>query len=137
MSGTLTTGFRRRILDHVFRGVPLGTPGFDIALTRRVASANAAVSQLDEPTGLGYARPRITLDTTDWLLTLAGEVANAADVFFPVASGTWGTVAGWAWVSVETSPIVCAVGTLVQPYRIISGQRPKIGPQQMSAALYD
>lgn len=137
MSGTLTTGFRRRILDYIFRDVPLGFDELDVALTLRVPSANAAVSQLNEPVGMSYARARIALASPNWLTTAGGEMANAGLLYFPTATGNWGVINGWAWVSVEASPIVLAVGTIVQPYRTDAGKRLMIGVQQMSVALYD
>lgn len=135
MSGTLTTGFRKRMLQHVFSGTALGFTDLQVALTKRVPSANSSPSQLDEPVGLAYARQTLALGS--WANSISGEVGNPAIIYFPVATGTWGVLNGWALVTVEATPIVAAVGQLVTPYRVISGIRPYIPILGLAVGLYD
>lgn len=136
MSGTLTVPFRKRLLEHVFRGTPL-FGSMKIALTRKAPSANSSVAQLDEPVAMGYARQTIGLDTASWALTISGEVGNVNQIYFPTATGTWGVLTGWALISVEASPIVCAVGTLVTPYRAVATRRVYVPPNGLVVGLYD
>lgn len=137
MSGMLTTAYRRRILDHHFRGTALGFTHFGVALTRKVPSANAAASQLDEPVGMSYARLSLALGAANWAMTLAGEAANDDLLYWPTATGTWGVMTGWAMVTVEATPMVAAVGQLVVPWRVISGIRPYLPASGLAVGLYD
>lgn len=45
-----------------------------------------------EVTGGSYARVSVTNNTTNWPNASGGSKSNGADITFPTASGSWGTV---------------------------------------------
>jgi len=137
MSGTWTLPFRRRLLSTVFLDEPLGFTDFQLCLTRRVPAANADLSQLDEPTGMGYSRQQFSVGSANWQLSAAGEVVNKGLLYFSTATGTWGVMTGWALISVEATPMVCAVGTLAEPYRVVAGIQPYVPVGGLAVGLYD
>lgn len=137
MSGTLTTAYRRRMLDHHFRETAKGFAQFKAHLTRKVPSANAAVSQLDVPVGMAYAPVVIPFGAAHWAMTLSGEAATNDVLYYANATGTWGVMTGWALVTDEASPMVAAVGQLVVPYRVIAGIRPYLPLAALAIGLYD
>lgn len=134
MSGQTTTWFRQQRLRETFERVPLPFSRFEVALTRRVPTSNAAVNQLDEAGAYGYARVVVPLGPADWRLLNGVEMANRNAILFPRASGLgWGTLHGWALIAVipaagtvPESRMVAAVGTLVQPLRCVGGIQPRL-----------
>lgn len=137
MSGTLTVAFRTRLLRHVFLSEALGFVQLYAALTRQVPSTNASPGQLDEPVGMAYARVPIALGAANWGMALSGEAILNGLLYFPTATGNWGLMSGWALVTDEGSPIVAAVGKLVQPYRVLTGIRPFLPIASLGIGLHD
>lgn len=144
MSGVTTLTFRQELLAQRFLGVQPVWDQFELALTRRVPTTNSAVNQLDEPSGGGYARQQFALSSSNFSLVNENEVANNGLIYFPVATGNWGSIHGWAVISHKvgawpggTGPKVMAVGTLNEPIRVVSGVRPYLGAGSIVFGLYD
>lgn len=144
MSGVTTVAFRRELISQRFLGFVPEWNNFEIALTRKVPTTNSDVSQLDEPVGLAYARVQIAIVSSNFVLVNQQEVYNTGTLFFPTASGFWGTVHGWAIISQKLTawspgkgPEVMAVGTLQEPLKVVAGVRPKLGPGAIAFGLYD
>ena len=137
MSGTLTVAFRSRLLRHIFMDEDLGFIQFELALTKKVPSSNASPTQLDEPIGMSYARQPIALGDLNWDMSLSGEATNSGTLYFPTATGNWGVLTGWALITDEDTPIVAAVGSLVQPYRVLTDIRPYLPVGGLVVGLHD
>jgi len=58
-----------------------------------------------EPVGGSYARVSVTNDNTNWAPSVSGSKENAADIDFPAATGSWGTVTDWFICDVGLSQI--------------------------------
>lgn len=137
MSGQTTTWFRNARLQQTFRGVALGFTSFDVALTRRPPASNADVTQLDEFFQNGYARANVLLGASYWTMITPTLVANAAQITFARVGGTGiGTITGWALIAKEANK-VAAVGTLVEPIRVVGGIRPILGIGAISFSEQD
>lgn len=137
MSGQATTYFRQEVLKAAFHRVPLPFTSFQVALTRRAPTSNAAVNQLDEPGPFGYTRVSYPLGSSSWFLGNNVEMSNTNTILFPRASGPgWGTIHGWALIAVGPS-MVCAVGTLVEPLRAVGGIQPRLSPGAVVFGQHD
>lgn len=142
MSGVTTLAFRQELLSQRFLDFTPEWDNWAVALTRRVPTTNSAVSQLDEPVGNGYARQLIAITSANFELVNGQEIANTGLLYFPAATGSWGTLHGWALISdkstawVTGTPEVMAVGTLVKPLRVVAGVRPFLGPGGISFGMY-
>lgn len=134
MSGVTTLAFRQELLQQRFLGIAPSWSTLAIALTRRVPTTNSSVAQLDEPFGNAYARVNLALGDPDWDLINDNEVANSGTLYFPSATGSWGTIHGWAAIG---GTRVVAVGTLNSPLRVVSGVRPYLGPGDIVFGMYD
>lgn len=112
-----------------------------IALCQRVPAVNAAVSQLVEMSGHGYARAFTTLSPANWAVASDGTVYLTATLTFGTATSDWGYVPGWAMLSASTrpgwSPTVLASGRLLQPKKIKTGQVFRIPPRKLSFDFRD
>lgn len=144
MSGVTTLAFRQELLKQRFLGIAPVWDQFEVALTRKVPTTNSAVDQLDEPVGLGYARQQFALSSANFAMINDNEVANTGTLYFPLATGSWGTIHGWAIISHKltawapgTEPLVMAVGTLNEPIRVVTNIRPYLGPGSLVFGLYD
>jgi hypothetical protein len=85
----LLTFGENTLLDGVFRGNSL--PGtFYVGLSTTTPAANG--TNITEPAGNGYARVAVTNNAINWASSSAGANSNAAQIAFPTASGSWGTV---------------------------------------------
>lgn len=137
MSGTITTAYRRRILEHHFRETDKGFTQFKVHLTRKVPSANAAPTQLDVPVGGAYAPVILPFGAAHWAMSLSGEAVSDDLLYYPTATAVWGVMTGWALVTDEASPMVAALGQLVVPYRVVIGIRPFLPLTALALGLYD
>lgn len=137
MSGSASLSLRQDLISDRFLGIQPVYTGLLLALTRKVPTTNSSVNQLDEPVGLGYARITVPLGSAAWQLINGAEVVNTGTYYFPTATGLWGTIHGWALISTPGAALVKAVGTFNEPYRVVSGIRPFIGPADISFGAYD
>lgn len=138
MSGVASLVLRRDLIAHYFRGTALPYTQLQFALTRRIPPANAAANQLDEPVGLSYARVSTVFPSSVvWLGGPSDEMTLNVALLFPTATGTWGTINGWAMVSNGATPLVLATGQVPRPLRVISGIRPRLPIGAVSFSLLD
>lgn len=84
------------LLDHVLNGLSWTSPP-NVWIGLSTADPGEDEATLAEPVGNGYVRapvagsPRFTLSSND-----PREAANAANVDFPTATGSWGTLTYFA-----------------------------------------
>lgn len=138
MSTQITQWFSNELLAIAFNRDTY-TPAYtslQVALTIDQPIINADSTQLLEPAGMGYARMSIPLNTANWVLSGYREITQAVDITFAAATYYWGTVSGWALLTVEATPNTVAAGTLATPLRVITGIQPQIPAGSISLGLY-
>ena len=86
---------KNAILDLLF-----GATAFSVPATHYLALSTTqptdAGSNVNEPSGGGYARIAVVNDGTKWVAASGGEKSNSNDIVFATASSLWGTIGWWA-----------------------------------------
>jgi hypothetical protein len=98
------------------------------------------VSLLAEPSGNGYARVAFINNTSYWraAVTGAGTKQNSAEITFPEASGSWGTVSHvtlWEHPTTATLAVFMAWGALGTAKAITSGDTPRFQTDSLTISL--
>lgn len=92
---TLSNSFENDVLDAMLgASATLLGPNVEIALS--TADPGEDGSGISEPGSGGYTRVTVANNGTNWSAAAAGEKANAVDIVFPTATGSWGTLSHWA-----------------------------------------
>ena len=92
----LSDTYENRALDWVLvTGSPARAAGTWLALYTATPTDSTAGTEVANANG--YARTAISFDAAS-----GGATANAGDVTFPTATGSWGTVTHWAVVDSAT-----------------------------------
>jgi len=115
--GSFADYWEDEILDHLFGKGAYTPPTIYIGLST-VDPADDA-SGLAEPSGNGYAR--VTTAAADWNASSSGALANANNITFPEASGSWGTITHFALFDAASAGNMLAHGALGTPKAIGSG----------------
>jgi hypothetical protein len=89
-----------KILDHLTGKTSFTKPTTYVGLS--TADPTDDASGLAEPSGNGYAR--VETSGSDWDAAASGATANAAEITFPEATGSWGTVTHFALF--DAAPVV-------------------------------
>jgi len=83
----LSSYMANKIIDHMYRNQAF-TPPSTVYVALFTASTGLSTNNPSaEVSGNGYARQAIALDPAS-----GGATANTADIEFPVATGSWGTI---------------------------------------------
>lgn len=138
MPSTLTM-FGRRFLMRALLTPDTYVPitEVEIALTRSIPVANAAASQLLEPTALSYARQTYPTGSIYWAPTNFGELYNTTLITFDqIQAEEWGWIRGYAIID-PTSQQCLDVGSLKVPFRGVIGMVPKLEPGSVMLGIYD
>lgn len=113
----------------------------EIVLARRVPAINAAPNQISELFGGGYTRAVALLSPSWWSIDADGTCYLDRELVFPVATGNWGYVPGWAMYSKKATgvwqPTTLATGRLQQPKKITVGQRFRLPRRSLSFDFTD
>lgn len=113
-----------QVLTHLLR-----TSTFTKPTTIYIAACTAAPSDTDtgstivEPSGNGYARAQLNPSDANWSDPSAGtqgETDNLAEVIFPTATGSWGTITHVAVVDASSNGNLWAFGTLDEAKSIVN-----------------
>jgi hypothetical protein len=83
-----------------------------------------------EVTGNGYARTNVVFTAA-----AAGSASNNADITFPVATGSQGTILGLAVYDQAGTPVAIWIGTLTTSKAIDTGDTFKIPSGQLVVSL--
>jgi len=83
----------------------------------------------------GYTRMQTS--STSWTTAAAGQIANALEIAFPLATGNWGTVKYFVLLNAGTYGIgnVLLYGELTTYRQIISGYQAKFPPSSLIVQL--
>jgi len=139
VSGTLTSYGRQQLLLGTFIPEDFVTPsGLWVAYTTSVPVANSDGSQLDEDSGLGRA-PIGALSGDNWAFTGFAEIYNTNIIAFPTATADTELILGYAIVDdADPGEGNCwAVGPVIEPFQVVTGEEPTIDVAGLAIGLYD
>lgn len=117
----LTNSEEKRLLDY-----SLASPVYVALFTTAPDDTGAGT----EVSGGGYTRQEITFDAAS-----NGEKRNNADVLFPVATGSWGTITHAAIFDAQTNGTMKWYGAASTTETINVNNQYKIGAGRLSCAL--
>lgn len=106
-----------KVLDHVFSLAAFTQPTLYLAVS--TANPTDAGSGAAEPSGNGYAR--VTTSAASWSRT-GNIVENAAELAFPEATGSWGTLTHFALYDASTGGNLIIHGTLTTSKAIAANE---------------
>ncbi len=138
MPSTFTMYARRQLLRGMFTpDVVTALEEVQVALTRTIPPANATEEQLVEPEADSYARQTYFTGSLYWAPTNFGELYNTATVQWEqIGAEEWGFMRGWAVLD-PISGQCLNVGSIMRPFRGITGMEPKLEPGTLMLGLYD
>lgn len=136
MSGTVSMWARDAIVREIFRNESLISTVW-VALTKTVPESNAEGSNLNEPVLMAYSRIEVPLGTANWGLTGYCEVYNLNELIFPTPTSDWGLIQGWALCTAATGGETIAVGSVVNPQRVLFGKAPTVKVGGIVFGLFD
>ena len=117
-----------KLLDHVLKNTAYTSPAvvYLAAYTSDPGEGNSGT----EVSGGSYARVAITFGAA-----ASGQSLNTADVVFPTASGSWGTITHFAVFDASTAGNMLMFGALGASVAIASGQRLRFEAGQLAVNL--
>ena len=138
MPSTFTMYARRQLLRGMFTpDVVTALEEVQVALTRTIPPANATEEQLVEPEAASYVRQTYFVGSMFWAPTNFGELYNTATVqWAQIGAEEWGFMRGWAVLD-PISGQCLNVGSIMRPFRGITGMEPKLEPGTLMLGLYD
>jgi len=137
MSSTFTMYGRQQMLRALLTPDAFTPPtSLQVALCLQVPPANAAASQLIEPTSADYARQDYPVDMAHWAPTNFGELYNTVKITFGQAAQPWGWIQGLALVDPVAGQCV-SVGSVAEPYQTTIGMIPYLDAGAIVLGIYD
>ena len=88
MAGSLSDYAETKVLEDIVGKTSWTMPTFYLAAS--TTDPLDSGSGITEPTAMGYAR--VATAGSDWGNAPSGSITNAAEITFPTATGTWGTI---------------------------------------------
>lgn len=116
MAGNLTDYAEHKILELITGKAAWAKPTIYVALYTAVPGEAGSGTEVS---GGGYSR--IATTPSDWTTAANGQISNAVNFEWPIASANWGTVAGMALVDAETGGNVIMRGPAASSKLIESG----------------
>jgi hypothetical protein len=128
--GSITDFLETELLDHVFNNAAYTAPtNLYLALCTADPTDAATGASMNEVANSGsYARTAITFGNA-----ASRRVTQDADVDFPAATGSWGTVTHWAIADSATHGAgnVLAHGALGESKSVVSGNSPTVASGEL------
>lgn len=131
-----TTYLNNKLLDLMFGGTAYSGRPTTLYFALFTSAPNAAGGGT-EVSGSGYSRKAVTANTTNFTspATAGDNISNTADIQWPTATGSWGTVTSWGIFDAATSGNLLFFDSLDTPVAITSGQRPKIAASALTLSF--
>lgn len=125
---SLSNYLELKFLDHSLKNTAYTSPAtvYMAAYTSDPGEANTGT----EVSGSSYARVAITFGAAS-----AGASLNSADIVFPTASGSWGTVTHFAIFDALTTGNMLYYGALGASIAVSTGQRLRFDAGSLSVSL--
>jgi hypothetical protein len=138
MPSTFTMYARRQLLKAMFTPDDfIALDRVEVALTQTIPPANASADQLVEPGAATYSRITYPVGELYWAPTNFGELYNTLTVqWAEIAAEQWGFLRGWAVLD-PVSGQCLNVGSIMRPFKGITGMVPKLEPGTLMLGLYD
>lgn len=130
--GSFANFWEDEILDHLFMKGSYTMPT-NLWIGLSTADPTDDASGLAEPSGNNYSR--VQTDGDDWDASSGGATANATDVTFPEASGSWGTLTHFAIFDAASEGNMVAHGSLSVSKEIGSGDTAKFAAGELDVTL--
>jgi hypothetical protein len=115
VAGAVTTFLANKLLDHMFNVASYSSPTLHMALS--TANPTDAGSGLAEPAGGSYAR----VATSSWSTAASNATSNSANIDFPNATASWGTITHWVLMDASTSGNSLIYASLNTPRLVNNG----------------
>jgi hypothetical protein len=128
MADNLTNVAENKLLDHV-NLVTAWTPATPLKV-RLYTAAPTETGGGTEVTGGSYAATNVTFGAA-----ASGSASNSADVVFPTATASWGTVVAAAVVDSAGTPVMIWYGNLTASKVVDTGDTFKIPAGSLTVAL--
>jgi len=129
--GSFADYWENEILDHLFGKGSYTPPTIYVGLS--TADPTDDASGLAEPSGGSYAR--VATAGADWNVASGGAIANANDITFPEATGSWGTITHFALFDAVSAGNMLAHGALSVSKSIRSGDTAKFASGDLDVTL--
>jgi len=129
--GSFADYWENEILDHLFGKGSYTAPTIYVGLS--TADPTDDASGLAEPSGNSYAR--VATAGADWNVASGGAIANANDITFPEATGSWGTITHFAIFDAASAGNMLAHGALNVSKSISSGDTAKFAAGDLDVTL--
>ena len=129
--GSFSDYWENEILDHIFGKGSYTPPAIYVGLSTADPADDA--SGLAEPSGNAYAR--VGTAGADWSTASGGAIANANDITFPEATGSWGTITHFALFDAASAGNMLAHGALSVSKSIGSGDTAKFAVGDIDVTL--
>jgi hypothetical protein len=129
--GSFADYWENEILDHLFGKGSYTPPTIYVGLS--TADPTDDASGLAEPSGNSYAR--VATAGADWNVASGGAIANANDITFPEATGSWGTITHFAIFDAASAGNMLAQGALNVSKSISSGDTAKFAAGDLDVTL--
>lgn len=131
--GSLSDFAENELLDHLFNAAYTAAPTIYLALcTADPTDAGTGASMNEVANANAYARTAITFGAA-----ASRAVAQNADVDFPQATGSWGTVTHWAIVDNATHGAgnMLAHGAFTTSYPVVNGNSPTVASGEVTVTI--
>jgi hypothetical protein len=131
--GSLSNFAEDALLNHIFNTAYTSLATIYIALaTGTLTDTSTGASMTEVANANGYARTAITFGAA-----ASRMVIQSADVTFPAATGTWGTITDWAIVDSATygAGNILAYGSFTASFAPVSGNTPTIPNGQIQVQM--
>lgn len=130
--GSFADFWEDEVLDHLFMKGSYTMPT-NLWIGLSTADPLDNETGLAEPSGNNYSR--VSTAGADWNASSGGATANATDVSFPEASGSWGTITHFGVFDAASAGNMVAHGTLGVPKLITSGDTAKFAAGDIAVTL--
>lgn len=131
MAGSLSDYAEDAILDHLTGKTAYSKPTVYVGLS--TADPLDSGAGLAEPSGNNYAR--VTTSGSDWNAASGGATANAVDLTFNEAGGSWGLITHFALFNAISGGQMLAHADLDASKQIDSGDTPKFAIGELDVTL--
>lgn len=122
--GSFSDYLENKVLEHIVGKTSYTMPSAWVALLTATPNDASTGSTVTEPSGNAYAR--VAAPGTAWGSASGGSITNSgAEITFPQATGSWGTVTSFVICDASTGGNVLAWGTLTSSKTIDPGDTAK------------
>jgi hypothetical protein len=124
-----------KVLDHVLKNTAFTVPtNLYLALcTATVNDGHTGGTMTEVSNANNYSR----VQCNSWAAASSRATSNSADITFPEASGSWGTVTDWAILDGNTHGAgnIIAYGSFTTSKSIVSGNIPKVNTGDLDVSF--